>query len=436
MRKLFSLTLLLIVLAAASNFTGLKIRGSNSQTDRSPFALELPELNSGKITAPNAYIGRTDINVIKFWIFNPAADAMNWGDIKVNINGKAASMLCQQRPVLDGKMLQCDLSRFTGFKLEPAKNTFEIQAKDKTGKDYYASFVLVTNAKEAMKSQNDSIEENAPPPTNVLRFSGRKYAVIIGVSEYQYTDAGLGNLRFADDDAQSLNDFLTQTNGGGFKKEDILFLTNKEATLNTVCDSLNRFLTRASKTDLVLFFLAGHGTPDPYDPKTLYFLVYDSKIADLKRTALPMLELKQIIETKLRAERAVFFLDTCHSAGVSGTSIVDSERALGLATENNLINDFAAKQLFKQEGRAVLTSSDVSETSRESTKWGGGHGVFTWALLQGLKGEADNNSDKIITAGELFSYVRIKVRQETNQKQNPKAMAGINAALELSVLSN
>ena len=35
-------------------------------------------------------------------------------------------------------------------------------------------------------------------------------------------------------------------------------------------------------------------------------------------------------------------------------------------------------------GKAIITSSDVNEVSRESEAWGGGHGIFTLALLEFL----------------------------------------------------
>jgi uncharacterized caspase-like protein len=84
----------------------------------------------------------------------------------------------------------------------------------------------------------------------------------------------------------------------------------------------------------------------------------------------------------------------------------------------------------------VLTSSDVNEVSRESKRWGGGHGVFTWALLEGLRGKADASGDSLITAGELFNYVRQRVQLETGFKQNPRALPGINAGLTLALVSS
>src|SRR5207245_2480874 len=100
--------------------------------------------------------------------------------------------------------------------------------------------------------------------------------------------------------------------------------------------------------------------------------------ADMPHTALPMTELQETIEHSIRAQRILVFVDTCHSAGLTGEKI---EGTRGL--ENNLVNLYAAK-LFNETGRAVLTAADVNEYSQESTRWGGGHGIFSWALLEGL----------------------------------------------------
>jgi len=64
-----------------------------------------------------------------------------------------------------------------------------------------------------------------------------------------------------------------------------------------------------------------------------------------------------------------------------------------------------------------VTSSDINEISEEGANWGAGHGVFTWALLEGLRGIADANRDRVITTGELFDFVSSKVGQETKSRQ-------------------
>jgi uncharacterized caspase-like protein len=99
-----------------------------------------------------------------------------------------------------------------------------------------------------------------------------------------------------------------------------------------------------------------------------------------------------------------------------------------------LINLYSAK-LFKEEARAAITSSDVNELSYENKRWGGGHGVFTYALLEGLRGKADANGDSLITAGELFAYVRDRVRLETGFKQNPRSLYDFSGDFTLAFVA-
>lgn len=258
-------------------------------------------------------------------------------------------------------------------------------------------------------------------------FKGRKFALVVGVSRYKHHGGGIGDLAYADVDARAVRDFLQSREGGGFSPADIAYLENEQATAEAVRGALDSLLPRAGAGDLVLVFVAGHGGPDPYSPKDLYFMLHDTKAADMARTALPMAELQKALEQRTRAGRLVVFVDTCHSAGLSGEQLVTARGA-----ENNLINLYAAR-LFNEAGRAVLTSSDVNEVSQEGPRWGGGHGVFSWALLEGLRGGADANGDRFVTAGELFDYVRDRVSVETGGAQNPRALPGLNADLTLAV---
>jgi hypothetical protein len=258
-------------------------------------------------------------------------------------------------------------------------------------------------------------------------FKGRKFAVVVGISRYKYHDGGLGDLAYADVDARSLRDFLQSSEGGGFSPADIVYLENEQATIGAVRGALSSLLPKAGAGDLVLIFIAGHGGPDPYAPSELYFMLHDTKTADMHSTALPMRELQETLDHGVRAERLVVFVDTCHSAGLSGERLVSAR-----GVENNLVNLYATR-LFTEGGRAVLTSSDVNEVSQEGTRWGGGHGVFSWALLEGLRGEADVNGDRYVTAGELFDYVHDRVSEETRGSQNPRVLPGANKDLTLAV---
>jgi len=63
--------------------------------------------------------------------------------------------------------------------------------------------------------------------------------------------------------------------------------------------------------------------------------------------------------------------------------------------------------------------------------WGGGHGVFTYFLLKGLRGEADYNKDTSVTLGELTSYLSQEVRRATKNAQSPTVAGRYDPALTI-----
>jgi hypothetical protein len=262
-------------------------------------------------------------------------------------------------------------------------------------------------------------------PVVTSQLSGRKYALVIGISKYKNNLRGVPNLEYADVDARSVYEFLKQPAAGGFSSEDMLMLTNEQATNAGIRQALTSFIAKASADDLLLIFFAGHGAPDPAAPQNLYLIAHDTSVENMPETALPMSDLRRYVEQNIRSKRVVLLLDACHSAGLS----VDVTRDLG----NNLANLYLEKLLYQESGRAIITSSDVNEPSHESERWGKGHGVFTYYLLQGLKGSADTNQDRLVSVGELFRYVRQKVRLDTQFLQNPRMLIGDNENLALAV---
>ena len=68
-------------------------------------------------------------------------------------------------------------------------------------------------------------------------------------------------------------------------------------------------------------------------------------------------------------------------------------------------------------GTALLMSSKADETSLESS--GLRQGVFSHFLIRGLKGEADENKDKVVSVEELFDFIARNVRDYTGNRQSP-----------------
>lgn len=262
----------------------------------------------------------------------------------------------------------------------------------------------------------------------VQEFRGKKYALIIGISKFRYADPpGFDNLQFADEDARSVQQFLLSPSGGRFPAENVLLLTNEQATLERLREALTRFVVQPGPGDLLVIFFASHGGPDPAAQQNLYFLAHDSRVDNLAGTALPMQDLQRLLDQNVRARRLVLLVDTCRSAGLG-----DEVQARGL--RNNLINLYAERVLYREEGRAVITSSDINEEASEGSRWGGGHGVFTYFLIEGLQGKADTDGDRFVTVAELFSYVDQSVKKATADKQHPRILIHTNDALVMAAV--
>ena len=73
--------------------------------------------------------------------------------------------------------------------------------------------------------------------------------------------------------------------------------------------------------------------------------------------------------------------------------------------------------LYQGKARVILTASDANEVSLEKEQLK--HGVFTYYLLEGLRGKADLNGDGVITVDEVYHYVSEKVPRATGQDQHP-----------------
>jgi hypothetical protein len=267
--------------------------------------------------------------------------------------------------------------------------------------------------------------ERAP----AIQFRGKMYALVIGISDYRHNVGGLKDLSFADNDARDMAAFLQSPSGGRFPAENIKLLLDKDATRERLLEALTKFIAQPGSDDLLLIFWAGHGGPDPFAPQNLYFFTHDSHVDNMPKTALAMTEFQKLLRQHARVQRLVLLVDTCHSAGVTG-----SQGEILRGGENNLVNLYLEKLLYREEGKAAITSSDVDETSQEALRWGGGHGVFTHFLLEGMQGQADRNRDRLVTIGELFRFVRYNVRQGTRFRQNPKMIPGTNENLTLAAV--
>ncbi len=243
------------------------------------------------------------------------------------------------------------------------------------------------------------------------------WALLIGVSQYQRLPKDLW-LQYPDADAKALRDFLTGPRGGSVPAEHVLTLVNEQATGAAVRAAFATFLKqKPGRGDTVYVFVAGHGA---VDATGAYILTSDSDPENLAATALPMAELRTVVEDELnRAGKVILLADVCRAAAIAGQKTA----SLGGAVE----------KLGETPGEMLgLMAARPKELSIEGPEFGGGHGAFTWSVLRGLRGAADTDRDGIVTAGELIDFVVSDVPKLTQGRQHPRDFGNMENATRLS----
>ncbi len=271
----------------------------------------------------------------------------------------------------------------------------------------------------------------APPPPPPPAPTHDRWAVVIGVGRYESPD--IPKLRYTVPDADAVYEVLTGP--GGFKKEHVLLLTDKtdkKPTYRNLKWALGTFLARsAKKDDTVLIYFAGHGAPEvdqrgiERDGFSKYLVPTDAEPDDLYSTALPMDELTTIFG-RIEAERVVVFLDSCYSGAAGGRTFASKKTRAGHVDEEFL------ERLARSKGRAIVTASRATEVSIELPELG--HGIFTYYLVQGLKGMADLNRDGIVTLQELYEYIEQEVSKKSRAvggNQHPVMKGELEGVLPL-----
>jgi hypothetical protein len=235
---------------------------------------------------------------------------------------------------------------------------------------------------------------------------GTRWAVVVGISQYQFADkGGLTNLSFADDDA---NDFAKMLRKKGWSDSHIKLLVNEKATLRDVTIALESWLTKAGPDDLIVLFWSGHGFPDPEDMEKVYFACYDTDIT-IPATGYRMDKVHRALEER-GTKNVVVIADTCH-AGKIATRGNDK----GVAITNHL------EALKKQElpkGWVYMVGADTDRQAIEHSSWS--NGAFTHVLLEGMGGKADGfesmgRNDGVVTLNELRAYMRAEMPDLTQK---------------------
>ncbi|MDG2344165.1 MAG: caspase family protein [Flavobacteriales bacterium] len=239
------------------------------------------------------------------------------------------------------------------------------------------------------------------------------HVIIVGVSEYPNLEQNK-QLKYADDDADMIYDFWINN---GIPKQNISKLVNGDANSTSLNNALqNKLLIESKAGDIVIIYFAGHGDVDEIARKGYLLLnkvEQQSKRPYCINEAISYETIENLISISTKkGVNTMVIVDACRSG-----SIVSSQQNLNRAMNN--LNDAPIGNSAK------LLSCGPNEESQEHSQWGDkkyeGHGVFTYYLVNGLKGLADKQNDGIIDFRDIKSYIENQVYEATNGTQTPMA---------------
>jgi uncharacterized caspase-like protein len=237
-----------------------------------------------------------------------------------------------------------------------------------------------------------------PQPTSTTNL----HLLVVGINNYKNPRY---NLNYALADATGFKEAMERGGNGMFGTINTTYINDANASKEAIVAALEKIKMMATPKDVFLFYFAGHGVLS--DKKEFYLVPYDVTQLYGNDGALSQKgvssELMQQYSKEIKAQKQLFILDACQSAG----ALEHITAARGAAEEK------AIAQLARSTGTHWLTASGSEQFASEFKELG--HGTFTYVLLEAMKGKADEGGDNKITVKELDVYLQEKVPDLTEK---------------------
>ena len=205
-----------------------------------------------------------------------------------------------------------------------------------------------------------------------LQLQAKVYLVSVGIADYPGKE---NDLRISDNDAKTIAKVFQAT-----KDASVNVLVNEAATQSALLSTMHPTFEDADYNDAVILYFSGHGTPGAlvcYDG----LLTYQHIFKMLKGC---------------KATRKIIIADACY-AGKMRTTRQQTDS-------------------YNNQNVMLFLSSRTNETSQETQYK---NSLFTIFLERGLRGGADKDKNRQITARELFDFVHKGVIDASGNKQHP-----------------
>lgn len=221
---------------------------------------------------------------------------------------------------------------------------------------------------------------------------------VIAIGLSSYLDPRMPPRKYASHDAETVAKYFQAL--GGVPSSNISLLTDRKATHSQIEKALFEWLpTRRMKGATVIVYFSGQALVSPAGE--IMLVPYDGAKA---ATTLYRLKSLESVLAKLNPQQAILVFE-------GNISPIQDNPKTTIIPQWDLHGDKTIR-LIAVEGLGKGIDDDGHE-----------HGLFTYYLLRGLRGEADTNRDGKVTLGEVSGYVRQKVawaaKSQFNQEQRP-----------------
>lgn len=295
--------------------------------------------------------------------------------VEVSVNGKKSG---GDITVADG------INEFSVKLPDYGENQIEINVMDVSGNSYSRKISV--------------IHERVNKP--------RLHIMSVGIGNYK--NSRIEKLHYAASDAAMVAgvlDTLREMNlqlydKGGYR----MLLTDEDATRGRILKCLDDIRYEADPEDIVMLYMSGHGKYVEFTSQR-YFLPYDAE-DDLyiESTAISYADLKgKLRQLEDKECKVIVYMDACYAGEMYFTK-----------GANDFIGD-------SEPAVIGFYSSTRNQPSLEKVELN--HGVFTYALLNGIKGGACDSAGNI-TISSLGDYITEQVRIESQGRQTPKVDNG------------
>ena len=219
------------------------------------------------------------------------------------------------------------------------------------------------------------------------------HLIAVGINQYQNSSL---NLNFAQPDAAGILKFFSSAPSTLFRTVNSTELFNNGATKAELLATLQG-LKNTAPEDVVIVYLAGHGESVGPD---WYFLphdvVYPERPEEVRQKGISSQEIKDLV-IQIGAKKVLFLIDACKSGF-----------ALQAFSARGVDERQALAQLARANGVHIVAAATKDQYASEVQELG--HGVFTYTLLEGLRGQADGSpKDGIVTVRELLAFVEARL---------------------------